>query len=225
MNTKLIVVTVVAVIVFLLVAYVATNNPEQSIYPELTKLQAEEASGSGKLADHRLGTGKHILIEYSDLQCPACKSFHDFLKSEKGKDPAFAKLMDEQYTFVYRHFPLTNIHANAELAARSAESAALQGRFYEFVDRVFATQSDWAASKDARKYFVAVAAKDLGLDGEKFDRDIDSEVVSAKIESDVRSGEAVKVDATPTFFIDGTKIKGFGTFEEFKKIIIDMAKS
>ncbi len=132
--------------------------------------------------------------------------------------------MDEKYSFVYRHFPLTGIHKNAELAARSAEAAALQGKFYDFLDKAFATQGTWAQSDTARDFFVNIA-KELGLDTAKYNADIDSDVVSAKIVADVSSGEAAKIDATPTFFIDGEKIKGFGTFPEFKQIIIDYANN
>ncbi len=224
MNTKLVIISTVAVIAFVVVAYLMTNKSEQTIYPEMTQVRPTEATGSGKLTDHVLGTGKHIIIEYSDLQCPACRSFHEYLSQEKKKDVNFGKIMSERYSFVYRNFPLTGIHKNAELAARSAEAAAMQNKFYEFVDRAFATQTDWAESDKAREFFVNIA-KELGLNTTKFNTDIDSDAVSAKIIADVSSGEAVKIDATPTFFIDGEKIKGFGTFQEFKQIIIDYAKN
>ena len=224
MNTKLVIISTVAVIAFVIMAYFMTNKPEQTVYPEMTQVRPTESTASGKLTDHTLGTGKHVMIEYSDLQCPACKSFHEYLTQEKKKDANFAKIMNEQYSFVYRHFPLTAIHKNAELAARSAEAAALQNKFYEFLDKAFATQGSWAQSDTAREYFVTIA-EELGLNTQQFNTDIDSDAVSAKITADVNSGETAKIDATPTFFIDGEKIKGFGTFPEFKQIIIDSTKN
>ena len=223
MNKKLIVISITALIGFVILAYFSTNKPQQTVFPELAKVQTTEASGSGKLADHTLGNGKHIMIEYSDLQCPACKSFHDYLSQEKKKDANFAKIMNEQYTFVYRNFPLVTIHKNAELAAHAVEAAALQGKFYEFLDQGFATQAEWSQSDTARDFFVNLA-KGLGLDAEKFAKDIDAPEVTQKIEADVASANKVGLDSTPTFFIDGEKVTGFGSFDEFKKIVIDTAK-
>jgi protein-disulfide isomerase len=223
MNTKLIVISITAIIGFVVLAYFSTNKPEQTSFPEQAQLRTQDASASGKLVDHTLGKGKHIMIEYSDLQCPACKSFHDYISAEKKKDANFAKIMNEQYTFVYRNFPLITIHKNAEIAARSAEAAAIQGKFYEFLDAGFGSQNEWASSDKAREYFINLA-KTLGLDTEKFSQDIDSAAVSQKIEADIALGEQAKIGGTPTFFIDGQKVSNFGSFDEFKKIVIDAAK-
>ncbi|MBP6994194.1 thioredoxin domain-containing protein [Candidatus Woesebacteria bacterium] len=224
MNKKLIVISIVALVGFVVLAYFSTNEPAQTAFPEQAQLRPSGASDSAKLGDHPQGAGKHIMVEYSDLQCPACKSAHDYLKAEKQKDPAFAKIMDEQFTFVYRHFPLVNIHKNADVVARSAEAAAIQGKFYEFIDRAFATQSEWAESDKARELFVNIAT-DLGLDTDKFDADIDSQAVTDKIGADIQLGEQARIEGTPTFFIDGEKITGFGSFDEFKKIVVDSVQN
>jgi protein-disulfide isomerase len=223
MNKKLIVISITAIVGFVVLAYFSTNKPQQTVFPELTQIRTQEASGSGKLGDHTIGEGKNIMLEYSDLQCPACKSFHEYLNQEKKKDANFAKIMNEQYTFVYRHFPLVTIHKNAEIAARSAEAAALQGKFYEFVDQIFASQAEWSASDTAREYFVKLATT-IGLDAERFETDIDSQQVTQKISEDVASANEVGLNSTPTFFINGEKISDFSSFEEFKKIVIDSVK-
>lgn len=224
MNKKLIIISIVALVGFVVLAYFSTNTPTQTVFPEQAQLRPSDATDSAKLGDHPQGSGKHIMVEYSDLQCPACKSAHDYLKAEKEKDPSFAKIMDEQFTFVYRNFPLVNIHKNAEIAARSAEAAAMQGKFYEFLDQGFATQTEWAESDKAREFFVNIA-KDLGLDTDKFEKDIDSQAVTDKIGADIQLGEQAKIEGTPTFFIDGEKVTGFGSFDEFKKIIVDSVQN
>src|SRR3990167_4396909 len=70
------------------------------------------------------------IIEYSDFQCPACGHYYPILKELLSKD-------GEKIRFVYRHFPLTNLHPNAEGAARATEAAGLQGKFWEMHDQVF----------------------------------------------------------------------------------------
>lgn len=223
MNKKLIVISITALIGFVVFAYFSTNKPQQTAFPEQAVVYTQEATGSGRLADRTLGTGKHIMVEYSDLQCPACKSLHDFMNQTKGTDPSFRKLMEEQYTLVYRHYPLIRIHKNAEIAARSAEAAGIQGKFYEFIDKAFTSQADWSGSDDGREFFVALA-KELGLDTEKFVADIDSAAVTDKIGADIKLAEQGGIQGTPTIFIDGQKIENFGTFDQLKQIIIDLAK-
>lgn len=222
MNKKLIVISITALIGFVVLAYFSTNKPVPTEFPEQAQVRTSNASDSAKIIDHTLGKGKHILVEYSDLQCPACKSAHDYISTEKKNDPNFAKIMEEQYTFVYRHYPLIRIHKNAEIAARSAEAAAMQGKFYEFLDEAFKTQKEWSESDKAREYFVDIA-KSLNIDGEQFVKDIDSATVSEKIGEDIKFAEKASIRGTPTFFIDGQTVE-FGSFEEMKKIIIDSAK-
>lgn len=223
MNKKSIVISLTVIIGFVVLAYFATNKsgPSQD-FPDVSQIRQTDATSSASLGDHTQGKGKHVLVEYSDLQCPACKSFHEYLLQMKAKDKNFAKILDEKYTFVFRTFPLTNIHRNAELAAKAAESAGIQSKYFEFVDKVFATQQEWAESDTARAYFGSIA-KDLKLDETKFDADIDSKLVTQKVRSDVASGTQANLEGTPTFYLDGKRIT-FGSFEEFKQILIDAAK-
>lgn len=224
MNKKTLVVSITVIVGFVILAYFSMNKPEESkVYPELTQIRKTEASDSASLKDHTQGKGKHILVEYSDLQCPACRAFHEYIRIEKTKDKAFGKTMEEQYTFVFRHFPLTNIHQNSELAAKAAEASSLQGKFFEYIDVAFANQNEWAKSDKARAYFISIA-KNLGLDVTQFEKDMESETVQKGLQADVDSATRVNVDATPTFYIDGRKVSGYGNFEEFKQILIDASK-
>lgn len=151
-------------------------------------------------SDWSLGNrqAKVIVVEYSDLQCPACQHY-----SEAG-----TMLIDRfggDVGFTYRHFPLREIHKNANLAAQAAEAAGKQGKFWEMETLLFDKQAEWESSKQVYILFVGYA-EGLGLDLNQFRQDIDSAAVKAEVEADYISGLVSKVNATPTFFINGQKI-------------------
>lgn len=154
---------------------------------------------------------KVTLIEYSDLQCPACASYYPLVK-DLGK--AFPK----DLRIVYRHFPLRQIHTNAQLAAQAAEAAGIQSRFWEYHDILFERQRDWAIEDDPRELFYKYA-KELKLDEEKFKTDIDSEAVKQAIDLDIKQGMQARVNATPSFILNGQKIVNPRSLEEFKQLI------
>lgn len=158
------------------------------------------------------------LVEYSDFQCPACRVYHGAIK-EVLKD------YGDQILFVYRHFPLQQ-HANAEIAALAAESAGRQGKFFEMHDLLFDNQEVWEANTNAREIFKTYATK-LGLDMEKFNKDLDLREIRIKILNSYRDGVASGVNSTPSFFLNGKKIQNPNNFDDFKKLIkeaIDNAK-
>lgn len=156
---------------------------------------------------------KVIITEYSDFQCPACASYYEVLKMAH-------KDFGDDIAFVYRHFPLRQIHANADIAALSAESAGKQGKFWEMHDMIFENQKDWEKENNAKEIF-ANYAKELGLNAEQFKQDLDSKEVKNKVDSDYQSGIEAKVNHTPTFFVNGKEIQNPRSYEEFKKIIND----
>lgn len=150
-----------------------------------------------------------VLIEYSDFQCPACGVYYPLVK----------KLIDEHkdiFQFAYRHFPLQQ-HANAKPASYAAEAAGKQGKFWEMHDLIFVNQNDWSNSKNADDIFLQYAIS-LGLDPEQFKQDRDSQGVKDKVERDYNSGVSNKVNATPTFFLNGKKIQP-RNYEEFLALI------
>jgi len=197
-------VSVIAVFGFLFAAYKLTNTPEKD-YTEVFKLTKSDHLKWSK-------EKKNILVEYSDLQCPACKSFFDFMKSDiEASDSANAKLM-KKITFVYRHFPLPQ-HTHSNNAAKAAEAAGKQGKFYEFIDLVFENQKTWE-KKDAVKIFESYA-EELKLDMDKFKKDRDSKETKDKIAADLTSGQSAQVNATPTFYLNGKKLGPINSFEDF----------
>ncbi len=141
---------------------------------------------------------KVVLIEYSDLQCPACAAYLPVLKTllEKDKD---------KFLFVYRHFPLKSTHQFAELAARHAEAAGMQGKFWEFHDLLFEKQLEWSREKEPAKKFVEYASS-LGLNTDQLAKDAAGQSAKDKVETQYQGGLRVKVDSTPTFFLNGSKL-------------------
>ena len=150
------------------------------------------------------------LIEYSDFQCPACGSYYPIVK--KVTEDLGAKVR-----FAYRHFPLPQ-HKNAKLAATVAEAAGKQSKFWEMHDLIFQNQSAWSEEKNAAILF-AKYAQDLGLDLARFQTDIASDDIKAKIENDYKSGVKAGVNSTPSFFLNGKKMDNPRNYDEFKNAI------
>jgi len=139
-----------------------------------------------------------VLEEFGDYQCPSCGNFYP--EVEQVRTDYASKLH-----FIFRQFPLTQAHANALAAAHAAEAAGLQGKFWEMHDRLFRMQSDWSKSADARTVFIGYA-RALGLDADRFTRDISSSEVDARIVADHERGRTLGVKSTPTFFLNGREI-------------------
>lgn len=156
-------------------------------------------------------TAKMVLVEYSDLQCPACAAYEPIVK-------AVIKEFPNDLAFVYRHFPLITIHRNADYAAGAAEAAGKQGKFWEMHDLLFEKQRDWENDPDALKLFSEYA-KTLGLDVELFKTDTISIETRQKINESYRGGIRAGVKGTPTFFLNGKMIQSPRSEEEFKTLI------
>lgn len=138
------------------------------------------------------------LTEYSDFQCPACGAW----------EPLVREIIHDygnRIRFIYRHFPLPQ-HQNADLTARAAEAAGIQGKFWEMHDVIFDHQKDWSESSKARDMLVGYA-RELKLDIAKFEKDMDSDAVEAEVRADKNSGLAARVNATPTFFVNGRAVQ------------------
>ncbi|MES2471146.1 MAG: thioredoxin domain-containing protein [Patescibacteria group bacterium] len=180
----------------------------------------------GKLAvavtnnDHSVGSSSKVtIVEYSDFQCPACESYHSVLKkliNERGED----------FTFVYRHFPLSQIHPNAILGSLAAEAANNQGKFWEMHSMLFEHQSEWSTLPGASAEEKLVSyAQTLGLDVSKFSADLKSEASTRKVNDDYKGGARSGVNSTPTFFVNGVTIDNPRSYEEFVTIIERAASS
>lgn len=159
------------------------------------------------------------LVEYSDFQCPACASFYSIVKQALQEEQLKGKIR-----FVYRSFPLTTIHPNANLAARAAQAAALQGKFWEMHDKLFEGQTAWAGLSDAgaRDIFKGYASA-LGLNDDTFASDIDSGAVKDRVSEQSDGGDQSGVSSTPTFFLNGRQMPQPQNYEQFLKFLTDAA--
>lgn len=143
---------------------------------------------------------KVVLIEYGDFQCPGCAGAFPQLKTIK-------EVYKDQIAFIFRNFPLTAIHPNALAAATAAESAGLQGKFWQMHDKLYENQDAWSSIEAAKRTDVfAGYAQDLGLDVEQFKTDLSDPKVAAKISRDRAFGNKVGVDSTPTVYLGSTKL-------------------
>lgn len=156
--------------------------------------------------------GKVTLIEYGDFQCPSCAALYPVLAqvAEKYKDTV---------TIVYRHLPLTEIHPNAVAAARAAEAAGKQEKFWEMHDKLFETQNLWGQLQTNQQKTFESYAEELGLDVEKFKIDYASEEVGNKINRDKASAAEFNAQGTPTLILNGEKIDTPRDFEAFSNVI------
>jgi protein-disulfide isomerase len=188
----------------------------------MIKITSRPQSGLTWLADQNSAvnwikgnkSAQIILVEYSDFQCPSCaRYFHitERLIEELGDD----------FQLNFRHYPLKK-HTNAELAAKSAEAAGRQGKFWEMHDLLFERQKEWTKKKneDAGRLFVQYAVS-LNLNVEQFQSDLHSQAVTNKVHNDAISGRRSGVKGTPTFFLNGQKIVDkTRSYETFKDLIL-----
>lgn len=140
------------------------------------------------------------LLEYGDYECSHCGQAHRFVKE-------IQKRLGNRLRFVFRHFPLTTLHAYAKHAAETAEAASAQGRFWEMHEYQFEHQQ--ALGDDS----VLQYAAQLGLDADRFEREIAEHVYTERVREDFRSGVSSGVNGTPTFFINSVRHEGAWNLE------------
>jgi protein-disulfide isomerase len=135
--------------------------------------------------------GASVIVEYGDYECPYSRQAYRSIERIEAE-------LSGDLQFAFRHFPLTEIHPHALAAARAAEAAALQGKFWAMHDLLFDRQQA-LEDDDLQRY-----ASELGLSVEQFDSDRNSHPVLERIERDFRGGlESGEVHGTPTLFVDG----------------------
>lgn len=157
---------------------------------------------------------KLTITEYGDFECPACRAY----------EPLIAQILNSyngKILFAFRNFPLYQIHPNAEPAAKAAEAAGLQGKYWQMHALLYSKQTEWteaSPSEVVSKYFN-IYAQTIGIDVNRFDADMDSSSVAQKIARDSESGNKAKIDHTPTFFINNIQITNPTSYDSFKAVI------
>lgn len=154
---------------------------------------------------------KATVIEYLDFECEACGAYY----------PLVERLSEEygdRISFVTRYFPLPG-HKNSMTAARAAEAAGKQGKYWEMHDILFLDQRSWSEKPKADPKIFEGYAEKLGLDMERFRRDVDSKEVKERIERDRKAAEKLEAEGTPTFFLGGKKLENPRGYEDFKSLL------
>jgi NhaA family Na+:H+ antiporter len=131
------------------------------------------------------------LIEYADFQCPYCVEAHAFVG-------AIERRFAGKLRFVFRQFPLRQIHAHAEAAAEAAEAAGAQGHFWEMYEQLFA-HSNALGAADLIRYAQAAGVSDPV----RFEHELEAGTYRSELDSAIERGETSGVDGTPMFFING----------------------
>lgn len=155
------------------------------------------------------------ITEFVDFQCEACYAYYPYVKQVKEQ-------YKDQVRFQVRYFPITSGHQFAMQAARTAEAAARQGKFWEMHDKLFEGQKQWEQTKDPTSYFDGYA-KDIGLDMTKYKADFASSDVNAVVNKDLADVKTLGGSGTPTFAINGKKVENPGATAEALSKMIDNA--
>ncbi|HKG61224.1 MAG TPA: thioredoxin domain-containing protein [Pyrinomonadaceae bacterium] len=136
--------------------------------------------------------------EFGDFECPPCGIFHPILEQMHTE-------FGDKLQITFREFPLVPTHQHALAAASAAEAAGLQGKFWEMHDLLYEHQNDWKKEFDVRPIFEGYA-KQIGIDVERYKRDMNGDLVAQRIFADGKRGHSLGVKGTPTVFINGREV-------------------
>ena len=186
-------------------ASVANTKPIENVDALVRKDSHSEGPDNAKV----------VFVEFADFQCPGCAVASPIVKQLRGEYKGKIK-------YVFRQYPL-QMHQYSNLAAQSAESAGGQGKFFEMEDKLFSGQDEWSVSQKPLDIFIRYA-KEIGLDTEKFKKGVESEKYAKKVEADIKDGNAIGIDYTPTFFINGVKQEGGIDYKTYKNQFDELLK-
>ena len=158
------------------------------------------------------------IVEYTDFQCPYCgRHFEQTFPQIKENfiDTGVVR-------YVFKDFPLTNIHPQATAASEAARCAGDQGEYLAMHNLLFDTQGEWSGRSDANNLFISYAGN-LGLDSDTFGECLNSGKYTAAVEADVIEGSQLGVRGTPAFFLNGYFVSGAQPYELFEEAIAQLA--
>jgi protein-disulfide isomerase len=173
----------------------STPAPSASPQPNVVA-----SSDQGADPPHSLGplNAPAQLEEFGDFECPPCGLVHPILQTMQ-------KEFGGSLRIIFREFPLVPPHQHALAAAHAAEAAGLQGKFWEMHDLLYENQKTWHDAFDVRPIFEDYA-KRIGLDIERYKKDLNSEIVERRIFLDGQRGHSLGVKGTPTIFLNGREV-------------------
>ncbi len=147
------------------------------------------------------------IIEFGDYECPFCKQWHEEIW------PQLQTTYPQMIRLVYRDFPLVGLHENAVPAAEAANCAGAQGKYWEYHDLLFQNQSSLSEEQ------YTVLAGELGLSISEFTTCLTNQTYATEVEADFQEAITFGLTGTPTFFINGYRVEGVPSIDDFQGII------
>ena len=196
-----IIVTVVGILLVSAIASIALIRGGAASEPATSTVAATEPPGGPQIVrdnSHVLGDpadGRVTLVEFLDLECEACAAVFPFVEELRQ---AYAG----KVRFVIRYFPLPG-HANAVNAALAVEAAAQQGRLEEMYAILYRSQAEWGEKQESQAALFRGMAEEMGFDMDAYDAAIADPATAARVELDRRDAEALGLQGTPSFFLNG----------------------
>ena len=192
------------IIAAVLVAAVAlTWSLLRSSHPDQSSTNTASPEGpSGADPPHIRGNPKATvtLEEFGDFECPVCATYSVEVKKIEAE-------FGDRLRVIFREYPLyPTPHKHALIAAQAAEAAGLQGRFWDMHDKLYENQKAWSEATDVMPMFIDYA-RQIGLDIDRFGRELNGEIVATRITQDGIRAHAHAVSGTPSFFVNGKEAK------------------
>lgn len=179
---------------------VGNSNKPSAEAQALEARKIYDAAPAGANPPNMLGspTATVTVEEFADYQCPTCATVHPMMQE-------IVKTYGNRIKFIYRSFPLTQIHPHAYEAATAAEAAGLQNKFWEMQTQLFTNQKEWSNSPEAAKLFEGYAQK-IGMDVEKYKNDVLGLLTKGRVDADLMRGRKIGIGGTPAIYINGVSL-------------------
>jgi protein-disulfide isomerase len=211
--------TVVLAIATFVILQLAGNQEESQAVSQASSTTQQDQSGNGfvNILDVREDDWTKgnpdadiVVIKYSDFQCPSCLF-------QAAMDQKVTEELSDEVLFVYRHFPLPS-HQYARLAAKYAEAAGNQGKFWEMHDLIFTNQRQWSGGRAASAF--QQLAQSLDIDMEQLKNDVTDPEIAKHIDAEYQQGDNLGVTGVPSIFINGQKMPFSGSIDQYRNQIL-----
>ncbi len=207
--TILIIAAIVVVIGFVVYAMTRSDSTGTTASQPAT---AEDVAAISQGHTTGNANAKVVVTEFGDYQCPVCGTWHPYLLN------TFLPQYQDKVAFVFKNFPLTQVHKNAQISAQAAEAAGLQGKFWEMHNKLYETQTEWSELSDPSGKFADYAGQ-IGINVNQFKSDLNSQKVKDIVQKDVDLATKLNLQGTPTFFINGNQVTIKTGFEDLKNAV------
>ncbi|KHO23755.1 DSBA oxidoreductase [Mycolicibacterium setense] len=197
----------IGALVYLSVRHSGSATPAQPDNSQVGQVVRENS--------HRLNAapGSEVtFVEFLDFECEGCRAVYPEIEKLRAA-------YGDRVNFVIRYFPM-EAHVNAERAARAVEAAAQQGQLEAMYRKMYDTQAQWGEKRTPADDVFRGFAVELGLDMAAFDAAYHDQATLQRIRVDVADGRALGVQGTPTFFLNGTRIRPH-SYEDLTRALDD----